>query len=97
MIPEERRLTDDRVLIITIVLVRGLTLRNLLIVVGIALYGTKVSNPYTEQVVRRIIPTSTATQRQTTATSGPDDTWIQRRMDNSSLLTYKGRRSLLRN
>lgn len=55
MIPEERRLTDDRVLIITIVLVRGLTLRNLLIVVGIALYGTKVSNPYTEQVVRRII------------------------------------------
>jgi hypothetical protein len=37
IISEGRRLTDDKVLIITIVLVYGLTLRNLLIVIGKAL------------------------------------------------------------
>jgi len=43
VIPRGRRLTDDRVLIITIVLVHGLILRNFLIVAGEALCSTKNS------------------------------------------------------
>lgn len=49
MVLKGKRLTDDRVFIITVV--RGMILQNLLVVVGIALFGTKISNPYSEQVV----------------------------------------------